>query len=936
MTIGGLTPTDLPVIPLPGRLWRSVVGWGWVGYLSLLLLAIPHLVVQYWFNQSLGYPSLFWTNLETQAALFGGYGAVLFLAIWLPARALGRSRDVRRAGAHLGLWGGSFGGWLLARHYQEALLFLHGVPFGQTDPVFGRDIGFYVYRLPFWQLGLTAVAVAGGAMLVASLAVQSGRIGKEPLPASPSATGSGRFTRLVTEWTSVGVLILGLGLTGLTYLSRYTLLYRDNDASGVRTGAEYLDVVGLVSTLSYVSVTTLVLAGLTGLATAASWRAARVGRHEGALPPTPRPSRWRPLRAAGLLVAIDLVWFLGLVVKDHVLISPNEPVIQRDFILRHIAATRAGYRLERVETHDWALPVAPLSPEQLLASKTVRNAPIMTPWVSYLEEPPDIRHYERMAIAESKLVYGPLLQIYTQQQQLRPYYRFLSVDGVRYLVDGEQRMYASAARELPSVAMVGPQEWLRYWGSAALLFTHGMGLVMSPVNRVDSAGNPEYVSGNIPPEVSHPVLQHEPRLYFGEGLKDDYVLTNVRNLQEFDYASDQFRIETTFPPTLRDGIPVNSWFRRLVFAFYTGDITAFLFSRYIDHERTRVHIRRTPMGRAASLAPFLFLDSNVYAFIADGKVLWMINGLTTSDRYPYSYREVLGDKADERAVEPHPERLINYGEDAVKVTMDAYSGEIKFYQIADDPIVNTWSRIYPDLFASGTSMPTAVRAQLTYPLQWFHLQFDDIYKRYHQQDPLEFYNLEDLWDDADETLGSLGRGLSGFGTQDQMTFSYEGYQALLDPADLPAGVEAGPAGELQYALLMPFTPEGARNLRSLVIALQDPGSYGRLLSLQIPQGTFVPGPEQVDAYIDNDRPVHQQVTMWIRHGSEVIRGNTLLLPVAGDLLYLETIWVNSLQNDLPQLRLIVSRYRNRISSGATLDEAIRGDAVTSEPRMPGG
>ena len=311
----------------------------------------------------------------------------------------------------------------------------------------------------------------------------------------------------------------------------------------------------------------------------------------------------------------------------------------------------------------------------------------------------------------------------------------------------------------------------------------------------------------------------------------------------------------------------------------------------------------------------------------------MINGLTTSNEYPYSFREGLGDKADERAVEPFPERRINYAEDSVKVTLDAYSGEVRFYKVADDPIVKSWDAIYPDLFKAAPEMPAPVEAQLTYPLQWFHIQFDDIYKRYHQQHPIEFYNVEDLWDDADETLGSIGRGLSGFGTTDQMTFSYEGYNLLLDPADLPVGVDIGSPGDLQYAMLMPFTPEASRNLRALVIALQDPGNYGRLISLQIPQGQFVPGPEQVDAYIDNDRPVHQQVTMWIRHASEVMRGSTLLLPVGGGLVYLETIWVSSLQNELPQLKLFAMRYRDRITSGATLEAAIsRRDVIASPDR----
>jgi len=401
------------------------------------------------------------------------------------------------------------------------------------------------------------------------------------------------------------------------------------------------------------------------------------------------------------------------------------------------------------------------------------------------------------------------------------------------------------------------------------------------------------------------------------------VLTNIRGLKEFDYATEQGRREFTFPEGLIDGLPVKSIFHRLIFAIHTKDVTAFLFSRYIDHSKSRVHIRRTPLTRISSIAPFLFLDSNVYAFIADKKVQWMINGLTTSDRYPYSFPEILGDKADERAVETFPERIINYAEDSVKVTLDAYSGEVHFYKITDDPIVSTWANIYNDLFEPMPVMPSGVKAQLTYPLQWMHIQFDDIYKRYHQKNPIEFYNVEDLWDDADETIGSLGRGLSGFGTSDQLTFSFEGYDILLDPADLPSGIVSGNPGDLKYVKLLPFTPESARNLRSLIIAYQDPEEYGRLINLRLPQGEFVPGPEQNDAYVCNDRPVHQQVTMWIRHASEVIRGGTLLLPIGGDLLYLETVWANSLQNDLPQLKIFAVRYHGLITSGTTLEEAIQ-------------
>ena len=902
----------LPAIPAPGVLWGSAARWIWVAYALLVVWAAPHFIVQYWFNQSLGFRTLFLTNILAQAALFVGFGGAFALAVWLPVRPMAASPGLRAAAPQVAVWAGTFVGWLHARDWQQALLWRHGVPFGETDPVFGRDAGFYVYALPFLERVAEGVAWIAAAGVTASVLARADAIWMARAPGSRVGRDRPLAALLTSAWAVAFTALLGAALAARTWLGRYALLLSDNADSGVRAGADYLDVAGALSTLNLVTVTTVVEAGLAAAACAALVAVRRGG------------SLRVPVRAAGALLLVELAFWVGVVVRDHVFVAPNEPLIQTEYIRRHMDATLRGYRLDGVEVHEWRLPEEPVPPEEIMASETVRNAPVLSSWVSYLEEPPDIQHYERIAISGSTMVYGPLLQIYRQQEKLRPYYDFLSVDGVRYSVDGGKRMFVSAARELPSLAFVGPQEWLRYWGSAALLFTHGMGLVMSPVNRVDDVGNPLYVSSGVPPRAEAPAFEHEPRIYFGEGMKDDYVLTNVRGLSEFDYATEQSREEFVLPEDVPGGIRVDGLFRRVVFALYTGDLTAFLFSRYIDPERTRVHVRRTPISRASAIAPFLFLDSNAYAFIADGRTLWMVNGLTTSDRYPYAYPEVLGDKADERAVEPFPERRINYAEDAVKVTLDAYTGEIRFYKTADDPIVDTWARVYPDLFQPDAAMPDAVREQLTYPLQWFHVQFDDIYKRYHQRDVLEFYNVEDLWDDADEVLGSIGRGLSGFGTTDQMTFSYEAYDALVDPIDLPEGVEVGAPGDLQFTRMMPFTPQGARNLRSLVMAFQDPGSYGRLVSLQIPQGTFVPGPEQVDAYIDNDRPVHQQVTMWIRHASEVIRGSTLLLPLKGDLIYVEPIWVSSIQNELPQLKMFAVRYRGRITSGPTLAEAILG------------
>ena len=919
-----------PRIPAPGALWGAVRNWIWFGYAVLILAAIPDLFVQYWFNSSLTLASVFVTNFTTETVLFVLFGGLAAAAVVVPVRLYAVNTDLRRAAIHWALWIGIFAGWRAAGRYGEVLLALYGVPFGSTDPVFGHDLGFYVYWLPVLRHLVT------GATWLLVIAIISTVVARYDAIRQRGVLGRSD----VTLWAKAALFCPpgmrrlldaeGLIVAAFLFLLRYALLFKDNEPAGVRTGAQYVDLVGVFSTLNYLYVSigvelalcAVIHAWMKGLHDTYGWlleRPAALATDAS----TFRQAKVRRLETAAVaFLAVDLLFFGAVVIRDHAFVKPNEPYVQLPYIQRHIDATLDGFRLDAVKPVAWNLPAQPLTPEQLLTSKTLQNAPVLPSWVSSLEAPPDIQHLERLNLSDSLMVYGPMLQIFNQQQSLRPYYRFTGVDGVRYTIDGEKRMYVSGVRELPSLAFLGPKEWLRYWGSAALMFTHGYGLVMSPINEVDEVGNPRYVSEGVPPRAASPAFEHEPRIYFGEGAKDDYVLTNVRGLEEFDHATAQFREEFAMPADLGAGIRVDSIWKRVMLAFHTRDLTAFLFSRYIDPARTRVHIRRTPMLRAQALAPFLFLDSNTYAFIAGGKVLWMVNGLTTSDMYPYAFREVLGDKADERAVHPFPERTINYAEDSVKITMDAYSGEIVFYQMTPDPIVSSWARVYPNLFRPASAMPEAVRAQLTYPLQWFHVQFDDIYKRYHQRDPIQFYNVEDLWDDADEVLGSIGRGLKGFGSADQSTFSFEGHPMLIDPADLPAGVGIGTPGTLEYCMVFPFTPEGQRNLRSLVVVFQDPEHYGKLVSLQIPQGQFVPGPEQIESYIDNDRPVHQQVTMWIRHASEVIRGHMVVLPVKGDLMYVETIWVNSTQNELPQLKMFATRYQGRIASGLTLQEAV--------------
>ena len=387
--------------------------------------------------------------------------------------------------------------------------------------------------------------------------------------------------------------------------------------------------------------------------------------------------------------------------------------------------------------------------------------------------------------------------------------------------------------------------------------------------------------------------------------------SNVREIMEFDYPTDEGRAEIILPPDVNAGVPVRSLLRRLVFGWRSRQFFEIVFSRLIGPE-TRVHYYRTPLGRLSQIAPFLYFDTDPYAVAADKKIMWIANGITSTDRYPYSKIEWLGDKSDERAPFPEAHLRTNYVRDAVKATMDAYSGEVRLYKISDEPIAENWSRIYPDLFTSESEMPAEVREHLQYPVQLFHIQFDDIYKTYHMTDPMTFFNMEDQWDDGDEVLGPiLDRGKA-------ITFSVEPYHWIAETGDVMPASSQG----TQFTLAMVFSPEKALNLRAIPFVYQDGPDYGRKGVLQIPKGHFFPGSEQADAAIDQDPTISQQFTLWNRLGSEVIRGHTTALVIGRELIYVEPLFIRSQQNPATQMKRVIVVYRGRAWMAETLPEAV--------------
>jgi uncharacterized membrane protein (UPF0182 family) len=361
-----------------------------------------------------------------------------------------------------------------------------------------------------------------------------------------------------------------------------------------------------------------------------------------------------------------------------------------------------------------------------------------------------------------------------------------------------------------------------------------------------------------------------------------------------------------------------------MFGWKSRQFLEIFFSDLVEDE-SRVHYFRTPLERLEKVAPFLWGDTDPYAVTNGDRVTWMINGLTKSNNYPYSIRSELGDKSYVRTPTPRETEWVNYVQDSVKATVDGFTGEINLYRWKDEPVVNTWADIYPDLFKDRDAMPERLVEQVQYPPQLMHLQFDDLYIYTHMKDPLTFFSQEDLYDDGDEVKGPiLGEG------GEAINFSIEPYYWMADTRNGPLPRSAPPT---QFSMSTIFTPENSLNLRSIITAYQEGRDYGRITELQVPKGEFHPGPEQADAAIDQDPFISQQFALWSRTGLEVIRGHTTPLLVGNELLYIEPVFVRSVQNPLPQLERVVVVFRGDAFMGATLEDALR-EAVVGRPQFP--
>lgn len=472
----------------------------------------------------------------------------------------------------------------------------------------------------------------------------------------------------------------------------------------------------------------------------------------------------------------------------------------------------------------------------------------------------------------------PALSTYAQIQEIRLYYSFNDVDVDRYIIDGNYRQVLISARELDQTQL---QTQSQTWVNKHLTYTHGYGFVLSPVNEAGGDGLPLLLVSNIPPTTNTDIAITRPEIYYGE-LGNDYVVVNTDS-PEFDYPKGDTNVFVD-SYTGEGGIPVGGRTRQLAFGFRFNDLKLF-FSSALTSE-SKLMFRRTIRERVEALAPFLAYDGDPYIVARDdGTLVWIWDAYTTTARFPYSQPQGSG---------------INYIRNSVKVVIDAYSGGVTFYQIdSDDPIANAWGKVFDGLFTPGDQMPEDLREHLRYPEDLYSVQAGAL-ATYHMTDPQIFYNKEDVWEIPMEIYGS----------EEIPVVPY--YEVLTLPGET----------EPEFALLQPFAPLSKKNMAAMLVARQDGEHYGELMVIDLPKNKLIYGPAQMEARISNDPVISSQLTLWSQAGSQVIRGNLLVVPIGESLMYFEPVYLQAEQSPIPELTRVIAAYGDEIVMEPTLSDAL--------------
>ncbi len=706
--------------------------------------------------------------------------------------------------------------------WERYIRFSNALPFGIQDPIFRNDVGFYVFRLPFLSFLYNWLITSFGITFLLTALTYLLYRGIQVTARGPIIARLARAHLLV-----LGAFLLLIKAFGFR-LDSYQLLY---SARGIVFGAGYSDINANLPALKFLMILAI-FAALLCLAqiTQRGWRLV--------------------LGGLGLLVVssvIGLGLYPGFIQRFRV--TPNEIAAESPYITHNIGFTRQAYGLDRIDELEFPA-------EEKLTREDLRRNDLTIK---------NIRLWD----------HRPLLTTYAQLQEIRTYYKFVDVDNDRYQIDGEYRQGMLSARELSYQHLPS-----RIWINEHLTYTHGYGVVLGPVNRITPEGLPEFLIKDIPPVSTGPIKVTRPEMYFGE-VANDYVFVKTRSL-ELDYPSGEKNVYTTYSG--EGGVPLSSLGRKLLFAARFGTIKILL-SRDLSAE-SRIMYHRQISERVKKAAPFLTFDRDPYLVISqDGRLFWIIDAYTVSDKYPYS----------------EPIRGVgNYIRNSVKAVVDAYNGSLAFY-LADqtDPVIKAYAQAFPELFKPLDAMPPDLKVHLRYPQGMFTIQAK-LYNTYHMRDPQVFYNKEDLW--------SIPRK------------AVEGREAEMEPyytiMRLPDEQKE------EFVLLLPFTPNKKDNMIAWLAARSDPPHYGKLIAYNFPKAKLVYGPRQIDARIDQDSFISQQLSLWSQRGSTVIRGSLLAIPIERSLLYVQPLYLAAERGSLPELKRIIVAHGNQIAMEENLDTAL--------------
>ncbi len=837
---------------------RTIVTTGFIAILVLIigLLLVPGLYTDFLWFASIGFSDVFLTILNTKLLLglgaAGFFFAILFVNWWMVKRVLSSENDklgkIENTIVPLFLvFFALIAGLAFSSQWSVLLKFLNATSFNIFDPVFGNDISFYVFSLPWYSSVLGFLLVLTILCLIISVGLYL-FFGKPFNIGNVQGVGDIFFSRVGEGFKGkvklhlsilIGVFFILIALW--LWLSRYGILFSD---AGAVFGAAYTDIHVTLPVRTVLAV----ISGMVGVLFFAEWKI---------------KSLKYPMIGVGVLIIVLIIGGIAGVAVQQFQVEPDEYNTEKPFIERNINYTLQAFDLDRIEQ-------IPFQPNYNMSYQQLLDNPVTLD---------NIRLWDYRALKDT----------YAQLQLIRSYYDFNDVDIDRYEImeNGTQREYQVmlSPRELNQMDLA---EKAQTWVNQHLVYTHGYGVALSPVNQKTVEGFPKLWIKDVPPQTEQNLTITRPEIYYGEKT-NNFVVVNTKT-EEFDYPMGGENVYTTYNGS--GGVEL-SGSAKLAFSLRFGSIQLFVSGSVTDDSKIMLH--RNIHDRVIALAPFLIYDSDPYMVASEGSLYWIIDAYTTTDSFPYSERFGL--------------QGTNYIRNAVKAVVNAYSGEVTFYVIDEEPLITTYQKMFPSLFTDFSQMPDDLKHHIRYPEDLFTLQAE-VYTTYHMTDPRVFYNREDQWKIPNELYSGN-------------TIQMEPYYVLIN---LP-----GTNNESNFILMTPFTPNGKDNMIGWMGAKSNPENYGEKVVYQFPKQTLIYGPIQIESRIDQDTEISQRMTLWSQSGSRVIRGNLLVIPIEESLLYVEPVYLRaSGASSIPQLKRVIVAYGDRLAMRTDLVDslnAVFGEAV---------